>query len=58
MTDTDTTMAFEPGSCVNLERRYFSPCMLGIKYYICSLLFKHDSAPLPVTAPRKLVVIE
>jgi len=58
MTDTDATMAFEPGTCVNFESQFFSPRMSGITYYICTLLFKKDSALLPVSAPRKLVVIE
>jgi len=58
MTDTDSTVAFEPGSCVNFESQFFSPRMSGITYYICTLLFKEDSALLPVTAPRKPVIIE
>lgn len=58
MTDKDSTVAFEPGSCVNFESQFFSPRMSGIPYYICSLLFKEDPALLPVNAPRKLVIIE
>jgi Xaa-Pro aminopeptidase len=58
MSDTESEKVFEPGTCVNFESQFFSPRMSGITYYICTLLFKQDTAILPVTAPRQLVVIE
>lgn len=58
MSDTDSDRIFEPGTIVNFETQFFSPRMSGITYYIDTLLFKHDSATLPVTAPRQLVVVE
>jgi len=58
MSDTESEKVFQPGTCVNFESQFFSPRMSGITYYICTLLFKEDSALLPVTAPRKLVIIE
>jgi len=58
MSDTKSAKVFQPGTCVNFESQFFSPRMSGITYYICTLLFKENSAMLPVTAPRKLVVIE
>jgi Xaa-Pro aminopeptidase len=58
MSDTESQKVFEPGTCVNFESQFFCPRMAGITYYICTLLFKEDSAILPVTAPRQLVVID
>lgn len=58
MSDTDSEKIFEPGTCVNFESQFFSPRMSGITYYICTLLFKQDTALLPVQAPRRLVVID
>ena len=58
MSHTDSEKVFEPGTCVNFESQFFSPNMSGITYYICMLLFKENSAELPVQAPRQLVVIE
>jgi hypothetical protein len=58
MSDTASDKVFQPGTCVNFESQFFSPRMSRITYYICTLLFKEDSALLPVTAPRELVVIE
>jgi hypothetical protein len=58
MSDSDSEKLFEPGTCVNFESQFFSPRMSGITYYICTLLFREDAAELPVTAPRRLVVID
>jgi len=58
MTDSDSGIIFEPGTCVNFESQFFSPRMAGITYYICTLLFKEDIAELPIKTPRQLVVIE
>ncbi|MCP4983739.1 MAG: aminopeptidase P family protein [Gammaproteobacteria bacterium] len=58
MSHSDSERVFEPRTIVNFESQFFSPRMSGITYYICSLLFKEDSAELPIKAPRRLVVIE
>ena len=58
MSDSDSEKLFEAGTCVNFESQFFSPHMSGITYYICTLLFREDAAELPVTAPRRLVVID
>ena len=58
MSDSDSEKLFEAGTCVNFESQFFSPRMSGITYYICTLLFREDAAELPVTAPRRLVVID
>ncbi len=58
MSDMDSEKVFEPGTCVNFESQFFSPCMSGITYYICTLLFKEHTAELPVQTPRHLVVLE
>ncbi|MCP4873850.1 MAG: aminopeptidase P family protein [Gammaproteobacteria bacterium] len=58
MSHSDSEKVFEPRTIVNFESQFFSPRMSGITYYICSLLFKEDSAELPIKAPRRLVVIE
>jgi hypothetical protein len=58
MSDSESAKTFEPGTCVNFESQFSSPRMSGITYYICTLLFKQDSAILPVNTPRELVVIE
>lgn len=58
MTDSDSDFEFSHRTCVNFESQFFSPRMSGITYYICTLLFKEDSAELPIKAPRHLVVIE
>jgi len=58
MSDMDSEKVFEPGTCVNFESQFFSPRMSGITYYICTLLFKENTAELPVQTPRQLVVLE
>jgi Xaa-Pro aminopeptidase len=58
MSDMDSEKVFEPGTCVNFESQFFSPHMSGITYYICTLLFKENTAELPVQTPRQLVVLE
>ncbi|MDH3534552.1 MAG: hypothetical protein OER87_02245 [Gammaproteobacteria bacterium] len=58
MSHDESEKVFEPRTCVNFESQFFSPRMSGITYYICTLLFKENSAELPVQAPRRLVVIE
>ena len=58
MSHVDSKRVFEPRTCVNFESQFFSPRLSGITYYICTLLFKEDSAELPVQAPRELVIID
>ena len=57
MSDVDSDRIFEPGTVVNFESQFFSPRMSGITYYIDTLLFKEESATLPVRAPRRLISV-
>jgi hypothetical protein len=58
MSDSDSERVFEPRTCVNFESQFFGPRLSGITYYICTLLFKEETAEPPVKAPRELVVID
>ncbi len=58
MTHVDSGVEFEPGTCVNFESQFFSPRMTGITYYIDTLLFKDDTAGLPILYPRRLTIID
>ncbi len=58
MSDTDSERVFEPNTVVNFESQFFAPRLSGITYYICTLLFKEDTAELPCKSPRSLTVLE